>query len=99
MGVMIVNIRSNVRYILMVIFSSIGMDFEGIYRKSGGMSQMKAIIMAFEQGEDLDLNSPVEFNDIGAVTSVLRQFFRELPDPLFTTGLYNKFLEAAGMYH
>ncbi|CAG8566352.1 9294_t:CDS:2 [Paraglomus brasilianum] len=74
-----------------------GMDFEGIYRKSGGMSQMKAIIMAFEQGEDLDLNSPVEFNDIGAVTSVLRQFFRELPDPLFTTGLYNKFLEAAAL--
>ncbi|CAG8509180.1 3151_t:CDS:10 [Ambispora leptoticha] len=71
-----------------------GMDFEGIYRKTGGFSQMRAIVAAFEQGDEINLDDPNEFNDIGAVTSVLKQYFRQLPNPLFTFDLYPKFLEA-----
>ncbi|KAG9302849.1 hypothetical protein G9A89_009626 [Geosiphon pyriformis] len=74
-----------------------GMDFEGIYRKSGGASQMRTIVTAFENGEDLNLSDPNEFNDIGAVTSVLKQYFRQLPNPLFTFDLYSKFLEALSL--
>ncbi|CAG8517967.1 1480_t:CDS:10 [Ambispora gerdemannii] len=71
-----------------------GMDFEGIYRKSGGASQMRAIVTAFEQKDEINLDDPDEFNDIGAVTSVLKQYFRQLPNPLFTFDLYPNFLEA-----
>ncbi|CAG8569823.1 11978_t:CDS:10 [Diversispora eburnea] len=74
-----------------------GMDLDGIYRKSGGASQMRGIIAAFENGEDFDLDSPDQFNDICAVTSVLKQYLRELPDPLLTYDLYPNFLGAVSI--
>lgn len=33
--------------------------------------------------------------DINVVASVLKQWFRELPEPLLTHGLYQGFIEAA----
>ncbi|KAI8086687.1 uncharacterized protein BX664DRAFT_336509 [Halteromyces radiatus] len=74
-----------------------GMDYEGIYRKSGGAAQMRAIQLAFESNEPLDLKDEDEINDICAVTSVLKQYFRELPDPLLTYQLYDHFMEAVRM--
>lgn len=35
------------------------------------------------------------FNDINSVTSVLKSFFRELPDPLLTRLLYQEFIHAS----
>lgn len=72
-----------------------GMSHEGIYRKSGGAAQMKSIQVAFDRGEAIDLNNEEEYNDICAVTSVLKQFFRELPNPLLTYELYEKFIDVA----
>jgi hypothetical protein len=69
------------------------MDLEGIYRKNGGSLQMRAIISAFEKGENIDLDDPDQFNDISAVTSVFKQYLRDLPNPLFTYELYSNFLE------
>lgn len=69
------------------------MDLEGIYRKNGGALQMRAIISAFEKGEEIDLDDPDQFNDISAVTSVFKQYLRDLPNPLFTYELYPTFLE------
>lgn len=69
------------------------MDLEGIYRKNGGALQMRAIISAFEKGEEIDLDDPDQFNDISAVTSVFKQYLRDLPNPLFTYELYPNFLE------
>ncbi|KAJ2956255.1 hypothetical protein NQZ79_g7859 [Umbelopsis isabellina] len=74
-----------------------GMDYEGIYRKSGGAAQMRSIQLSFEQGLDPDLTDDDEYNDICAVTSILKQYFRELPDPLVTYELYSEFIEAIGM--
>lgn len=73
-----------------------GMDYEGIYRKSGGAAQMRSIQLSFEQGLDPDLTDDDEYNDICAVTSILKQYFRELPDPLVTYELYSEFIEAIG---
>ncbi|CAG8500193.1 15733_t:CDS:2 [Racocetra fulgida] len=73
-----------------------GMDLEGIYRKSGGATQMREIIAAFDQGKDFDLETPHQFNDICAVTSVLKRYLRELPNPLLTFELYQSFLDAIG---
>ncbi|KAG0178256.1 hypothetical protein DFQ29_003721 [Apophysomyces sp. BC1021] len=74
-----------------------GMDHEGIYRKSGGAAQMRTIQSAFEQGEAIDLEDEEEINDICAVTSVLKQYLRELPDPLLTYELYPQLIDAISM--
>ncbi|RCI04900.1 hypothetical protein CU098_011107 [Rhizopus stolonifer] len=71
-----------------------GMDYEGIYRKSGGVGQMRQIQQAFEKGEMPNLSDEEKWNDICAVTSVLKQYFRELPNPLFTYELHSKFMDA-----
>ncbi|KAI9483983.1 MAG: hypothetical protein EXX96DRAFT_560379 [Benjaminiella poitrasii] len=71
-----------------------GMDYEGIYRKSGGVGQMRQIQQAFEKGEILNLADEEKWNDICAITSVLKQYFRELPNPLFTYELHPKFMDA-----
>ncbi len=36
--------------------------------------------------------------NVYAVSGLLTQFFRELPEPLLTFDLYNKFLQAAGNF-
>ncbi|KAI9023719.1 hypothetical protein CLU79DRAFT_718494 [Phycomyces nitens] len=74
-----------------------GMDYEGIYRKSGGAAQIRAIQLAFDQGKPVNLSDDDEFNDICAITSVLKHYFRELPDPLLTYELYPKFIDAVSM--
>ncbi|CAO3599766.1 unnamed protein product [Absidia cylindrospora] len=74
-----------------------GMDYEGIYRKSGGAAQMRTIQLAFESNDLLDLNNEDDINDICAVTSVLKQFFRELESPLLTFELYDPFMDAVRM--
>ncbi|KAI8140984.1 hypothetical protein BJV82DRAFT_184579 [Fennellomyces sp. T-0311] len=74
-----------------------GMDFEGIYRKSGGAAQMRAIQVAFDQGDPIDLNDEDCYNDICAVTSVLKHYFRQLPNPLLTYEQYQNFIDAVGL--
>ena len=71
-----------------------GMDQEGIYRKTGGNSQVNAIKEGFERDENFDISDPDM--DITAVTSVLKQYFRKLPTPLLTFEVYERVLESNG---
>lgn len=70
-----------------------GLDYEGIYRKSGGAAQTRAIQLAFEQGDKADLCNENEYNDVCAITSVLKQYFRELPNPLLTFECYQELID------
>lgn len=100
-----------------------GMDFEGIYRKSGPLTQINRIIQIVNRGEPLDFSGPPDVGamsyslsssmststamnpgndntgptewDIMAVTSVLKQYFRDLPIPLMTFELYQELMDAA----
>ncbi|KAI5814199.1 hypothetical protein BZA77DRAFT_250415 [Pyronema omphalodes] len=72
-----------------------GMDMEGIYRKSGGATQMRQIQDEFERGEDVQFSPDL---DICSVTSVLKQYFRNLPNPLITYELYDRFVESTNEY-
>lgn len=72
-----------------------GMDYEGIYRKSGGASSLRAIIDAFEIGGEVNFDNLVGSGDICAVTSALKQYLRNLPDPLLPFSVYDRFLQAA----
>ena len=75
-----------------------GMEYEGIYRKTGGSSQSKQITQLFERGDydAFDLSDVEVFNDISSVTSVLKTYFRQLPNPLLTHELHESFVAAAG---
>lgn len=72
-----------------------GMDQEGIYRKTGGNSQVNMIKEGLDKSADYDISDPDM--DITAVTSVLKQYFRKLPTPLLTFDVYERILESTGM--
>ncbi|KAK0722300.1 hypothetical protein B0T26DRAFT_674022 [Lasiosphaeria miniovina] len=72
-----------------------GMDVEGIYRKTGGNALVKVIQEGFDKNEDYDISDPAL--DITAVTSVLKQYFRKLPNPLLTFEVYERFLESSSI--
>lgn len=76
--------------------TSQAMDYEGIYRKSGGSGQTRAITQLFERGDynAFDLCDSDRFNDICSVTSVLKTYFRTLPNPLLTYDLHDQFMSA-----
>jgi hypothetical protein len=47
----------------------------------------------------LDFRNPENFfHDVNSVAGLLKQFFRELPDPLLTAEHYASFIEAASEY-
>lgn len=71
-----------------------GMDQEGIYRKTGGNSQVNTIKDGIDKSEDFDISDPDI--DITAVTSVLKQYFRKLPIPLLSYDVYDRVLESVG---
>nr|GAT57619.1 signal transducer [Mycena chlorophos] len=75
---------------------TLAMEYEGIYRKSGGSGQSKAITQLFERGDydAFDLCDSDRFNDICSVTSVLKTYFRSLPIPLLTFELHEEFISA-----
>lgn len=70
----------------------LGMDVEGVYRKSGGTSQVNQVRSGFEADNEHDISDPDL--DIHAVTSALKNYFRRLPVPLITFDVYDQFLEA-----
>ncbi|EPY52912.1 rho-type GTPase activating protein Rga4 [Schizosaccharomyces cryophilus OY26] len=67
-----------------------GLDYEGLYRKSGATSQMKRIWTLLQE-EDVALHPS---DDISAVTSVLKQYLRNLPNPIITFEEYFSFILA-----
>lgn len=70
-----------------------GMGDEGLYRKSGGSQQQRLILQLFDSGQSFDLCDVHQFNDIGALTSVLKHYLRELPEPLIPSDTHDRFLE------
>lgn len=74
-----------------------GLDVEGIYRMSGTASHVNTLRDAFNQhAPNLDFRNPANFyHDVNSVATLLKQFFRDLPDPLFTNQAYSAFIDAA----
>ncbi|KAM9345580.1 GEM-interacting protein [Symphorus nematophorus] len=65
------------------------LSVQGVYRVSGSKPRIQKLCQAFEtQKEQVDL-SDLSPHDI---TSILKQFFKELPEPLLTFDLYHCFI-------
>ncbi|XP_071163331.1 rho GTPase-activating protein 11A-like isoform X2 [Mytilus edulis] len=61
-------------------------DQEGLFRKSGAVSRIKELKEKIEKGEDLGSANIVD------VTVLIKQFFKSLPEPLFTSTYHDAFI-------
>nr|XP_057936326.1 rho GTPase-activating protein 32 isoform X2 [Doryrhamphus excisus] len=67
---------------------------DGIYRLSGISSNIQKLRHEFDSEQIPDLSRDVFRQDIHSVGSLCKLYFRELPNPLLTYQLYDKFSEA-----
>ncbi|KAI9715222.1 MAG: hypothetical protein M1828_000920 [Chrysothrix sp. TS-e1954] len=74
-----------------------GLDVEGIYRVSGNSAHISMLRALFDHDSSrVDFRNPATFfQDVNSVAGLLKQFFRDLPDPLFTSEHYNEFIDGA----
>ncbi|KAL8413482.1 hypothetical protein RB594_004930 [Gaeumannomyces avenae] len=76
-----------------------GLTVEGIYRLSGSVPHVNKLKSMFDSNSDspnLDFRNPESFfHDVNSVAGLLKQFLRDLPDPLLTREHYTAFIEAA----
>ncbi|KAF8273215.1 hypothetical protein EI94DRAFT_1716604 [Lactarius quietus] len=70
------------------------MSVEGIFRKTGNIRRRKELIVALDRDSssvDWSTEHPVQ------IAALLKQFFRDLPDPLLTFKLHRLLLASAGV--
>ncbi|CAG8574261.1 9732_t:CDS:10, partial [Acaulospora colombiana] len=74
-----------------------GLEVQGLYRVSGIQSHIQRLRSLFDKNpETADLFAEEELiADVNNIASLLKLWFRELPDPLFTRAMYSEFINAA----
>ncbi|XP_061121517.1 rho GTPase-activating protein 12b isoform X3 [Syngnathus typhle] len=70
-----------------------GLSTDGLYRVSGNLAVIQKLRFAVNHDEKVELDD-IKWEDIHVTTGALKMFFRELPEPLFTYGSFNDFLNA-----
>lgn len=71
------------------------MDVVGIYRVPGNNASVSVLTDMVNQGIDDIVLQDSRWNDVNIVSSLLKAFFRKLPEPLLTSFLYPKFIQAS----
>ncbi|CAB3400571.1 unnamed protein product [Caenorhabditis bovis] len=76
------------------LLRQIGFEEKGIFRVNGNNYKVRRIKAAFDSGQyEADENNYIQ--DPFSVASVLKSYLRELPNPLLTNELYDKWTEVA----
>ncbi|NXL17884.1 RHG30 protein, partial [Setophaga kirtlandii] len=70
---------------------------DGIYRLSGVSSNTQRLRQEFEAQSSPDLSRDVYLQDVHCVSSLCKAYCRELPNPLLTYQLYDKFADAVAI--
>ncbi|XP_036377075.1 rho GTPase-activating protein 12-like isoform X2 [Megalops cyprinoides] len=70
-----------------------GLSVDGLYRVSGNLAVIQKLRFAVNHDEKLNL-ADSKWEDIHVTTGALKMFFRELPEPLFTYGSFQDFVNA-----
>ncbi|QSZ30822.1 hypothetical protein DSL72_000380 [Monilinia vaccinii-corymbosi] len=69
-----------------------GLSLEELFERDGTAVPM----IVYQYASKVDFRNPESFfHDVNSVAGLLKQFFRELPDPLLTVEQYPAFIEAA----
>ena len=63
----------------------------GIYRQSGLQKNLYNLRNAFDEEKFNELENEEYIIDVHAVSSLIKMYFRELPNPLLTYKLFHKF--------
>ncbi|KAK2582799.1 hypothetical protein KPH14_005059 [Odynerus spinipes] len=71
-----------------------GLDIIGLYRLCGSATKKRILREAFERNARSVNLSPDNVPDINVITGVLKDYLRELPEPLFTKCLYQMMVDA-----
>ncbi|KAJ2747332.1 Rho-type gtpase-activating protein [Coemansia sp. BCRC 34301] len=81
-----------------------GLTMEGVYRRSGSTMDIRAVQMEIARVATATGNQfgddPViatSDTDVSSVTSVLKQYFRDLPNPLMTSETYHLWVQASNI--
>uniref|UniRef100_A0A3Q3NLK5 Rho GTPase activating protein 23b n=1 Tax=Labrus bergylta TaxID=56723 RepID=A0A3Q3NLK5_9LABR len=75
------------------VVETTGLDYTGIYRVPGNNAMVSNLQEHLNKG--LDINTAEErWQDLNVISSLLKSFFRKLPEPLFTDDKYNDFIDA-----
>jgi Rho GTPase-activating protein RGD1 len=74
-----------------------GLRTEGIYRVSGSATTLAKLKDLFDfEPDHIDFRTPAGFfGDIHAVAGILKQYLRELPEPVLTRAYYHDFIRVA----
>ncbi|XP_069806553.1 rho GTPase-activating protein 30 [Dendropsophus ebraccatus] len=70
---------------------------DGIYRLCGIASNVQKLRQEFDIDRPPDLNKSTYLQDVHCVSSLCKAYFRELPNPLLTYQLYDKFADAVAI--
>ncbi|XP_061604564.1 rho GTPase-activating protein 23-like isoform X3 [Phyllopteryx taeniolatus] len=78
------------------LVEDMGLEYTGIYRVPGNNAMVSLLQEQLNKGVDIN---PAEekWQDLNVVSSLLKSFFRKLPEPLFTNDKYNDFIDANRM--
>ena len=77
------------------IVSTKGLEIVGIYRVPGNNASVTYLTEQINKGVDFFALEDHRWQDVNVVSSLLKSFFRKLPDPLFTADMYSLFIEAS----
>nr|XP_046270210.1 rho GTPase-activating protein 23 isoform X6 [Scatophagus argus] len=78
------------------LVEEMGLEYTGIYRVPGNNAMVSMLQDQLNKG--IDINPAEEkWQDLNVVSSLLKSFFRKLPEPLFTNDKYNDFIDANRM--
>ncbi|KAF4520925.1 hypothetical protein B566_EDAN008900, partial [Ephemera danica] len=69
-----------------------GLDVIGIYRVPGNNAAVAFLTESVNKGLDETSLQDPRWNDVNVISSLLKSFFRRLPDSLFTSELYPLFM-------
>ncbi|KAG7487443.1 hypothetical protein MATL_G00023450 [Megalops atlanticus] len=71
-----------------------GLEYTGIYRVPGNNAAISSMQEELNKGmADIDIQDD-KWKDLNVISSLLKSFFRKLPEPLFTNEKYADFIEA-----
>ncbi|XP_031634620.1 rho GTPase-activating protein 100F isoform X4 [Contarinia nasturtii] len=74
-----------------------GLDIIGLYRLCGSATKKRLLREAFERNCRAVELTPDHVPDINVITGVLKDYLRELPEPLFTRCLFQMTVDALGV--